>query len=164
MVDFRHHFQIVHHTADVVDPVGRVIAQAWRTRAGTLVAGVGRDSDIACFGQFLSKETRYLFFIAAVRMCYGNGWIEFRALFIIVGRQIDIGRDRDAIQVIMDRADVYLAFDIFRNRTVIDQAKRIALFFGAGHALCIGTCRGALCSSRRCRCQTGRGNTQGHNH
>ena len=126
-IDFRERQQIIHHAADIFYAVCRIIPKPRLSAARSLVPGVTGKRDIAELRQTLGVETGHLFLAAAVGMRDRHRRIRFVAVFIIVRRQIQIGRHTDAFHLVFYRTDIHLARDIRRDGVSIHQTERILI-------------------------------------
>lgn len=80
------------------------------TATGTLEGRISSNGHITGFGQLLGIQAGDLFLDAAIGMGDNDSGIGFRRVIIL--RRVDVGRNRPAIEVIVDRVDIDLSFSL----------------------------------------------------
>ena len=108
---------------DIIDPEGGLVHIAGLAPARALIHRIRRDGDVALLSQTLGIQTGDLFFDTAVGV--GNHDGRILLAYVITRRGIDVGRNIDAIELVCDRMNVDLAFDIFGNRAFIGQSEGV---------------------------------------
>ena len=125
---------------DVFYAVGRLVGIARFSLAVALIGCIESQADIALLCHSLAVEPCHLFLDATVGVSYDNGRIVFGR--IITGWSVDVVCYLQAIQLVIDAVDVYLAIFVFRESVCIDQSEGIVVgtLYGIEIYLCKNFC------------------------
>ena len=122
----------VRRAVDVLGAELRRVGAARLARAAALVGGVHRHGDVAHLGQALGVQPGGLLLDPAIGV--GDHDRSVLLVRIVVGRGVDIGRDRQAIEVVGNRVDVDLARHVLRDRPFVGQGERVEPVVGRRRA------------------------------
>ncbi len=118
-------FQKINHRMHVIGAIGGFVGLTRLAAAGALIRGIGRNGDIAFFGQTLRIKAGHLLFHAAIGMGDGNGGIAFCR--VEIRRRVNVGRYSNTIALMMNGVNVKLAGFIFRDGALINQVEWVVL-------------------------------------
>ena len=110
---------------DILHPVGGLIRVPGHPLAAALIGRVKSEGNVAVLRQNLGIFACHLFFHPAIGM--GNHDAGIRVRFGISCRDVHIGGDFQAVQVVRNGKQVHFARSIFGDRAFIHQTKQVVI-------------------------------------